>query len=114
MKKKKPNHYYYVGAFQMKINGWCLKENRKTDNDAICLVLPGMPQNRFFINRKNLFPTFFIEYSHIRDLTLSVSVFRNVDRIYLRKRTNERKRERKRERERLEVLTIKDKLLRIH
>ena len=100
MKKKKPNHYYYVGAFQMKINGWCLKKNRKTDNDAICLVLPGMPQNRFFINRKNLFPTFFIEYSHIRDLTLSVSVFRNVDRIYLRKRTNERKRERKRERER--------------
>lgn len=69
----------------MKIDGRYLTENRETDDDAVCLVLLGMLQNRFFINRRNLFPTFFSEYSYTRDLTLSVCVFRNVDRFYLKK-----------------------------
>lgn len=68
-----------------------LREQKRKKNEK--------KENRFFINRRNLFPTFFSEYSHTRDLTLSVCVFRNVDRLYLSEREYERERVKERERE---------------
>lgn len=78
---KQPNHYYYECEHlkRKRENGGYLHtdENRETDDGRCLSGITGhaSKQNRFFINRKDLFPTFFSEYSHILETWLSPFVF---------------------------------------
>lgn len=68
---KQPNHYYYECEHlkRKRKNGGYLHtdKNRETDDGRCLSGITGhaSKQNRFFINRKDLFPTFFSEYSLI-------------------------------------------------